>query len=255
MRALSDALLTDDEPLPFSVERAQGASPYLLLCEHGGKRIPRKLGDLGLDGKDLSRHIAWDIGALAVARILSQRLDATLISQTYSRLVIDCNRKPSAHDAIPVISEETEIPGNRDLSAAEAAARIDEFHRPYQTFISDYLDKREAPIVVDIHSFTPVYKGVARPWHVGLLYGEEQRRLADILFALIAEDRDITVGDNQPYAVNFDNDYTIPIHGVDRGIDNIEFEIRQDLIIGEAGQEDWAGRLEAWLTAALVQLR
>jgi predicted N-formylglutamate amidohydrolase len=251
-------LLAADEPPPFHVERARGASPYLLVCEHAGKRLPRKLGDLGLGAVDLERHIAWDIGAAAVARELSRRLDATLITQTYSRLVIDCNRLPEAPDAIPTISEETEIPGNHGLSRDDIDARIREIHRPYQACISDYLDGyidgREAPILIDIHSFTPIYKGAARPWHIGLLYGEEQRRLADILFGLIAEDGEITVGDNQPYAVNFGVDYTIPVHGVGRGIVNLEIEIRQDLIDTEAGQEEWAARLAGWLSVAQARL-
>ena len=254
MKTNPASLLAADEPPPFVIERIHGTSPYLLVCEHAGKLIPRRLGDLGLDAGDLERHIAWDIGAADVARGLSQRLDATLITQTYSRLVIDCNRRPAARDAIPSLSEETAIPGNRNLSGCEIDARIREIHRPYQACISDRLDARETSILVDIHSFTPIFKGVARPWHIGLLYSEEQRRLADLLFELIAEDGRIIVGDNQPYAVNIAVDYTIPIHGLGRGIVNIEIEIRQDLITSEAGRDDWAGRLEGWLSAALAIL-
>lgn len=247
-------LLAADEPPPFVVERAHGTSPFVLVCEHAGNRLPRRLGDLGLDAGDLERHIAWDIGAAAVARGLSRRLDATLISQTYSRLVIDCNRRPESQAAIAAMSEDTVIPGNRDLSAAEIDARVREIHRPFQACVSDHLGLRETSILVDIHSFTPVFGGVARPWHIGLLYGEEDRRLADVLFALIAGDGRITVGDNQPYAVDFDADYTIPVHGVGRGIVNVEIEIRQDLIAEEAGRDEWAGRLEGWLSAALARL-
>lgn len=254
MRALAPSLLAADEPPPFAVERAAGASPFILLCEHASARLPRKLDGLGLGADDLSRHIAWDIGAAAVAGRLSERLDATLISQTYSRLAIDCNRRPEAHDAIPAISETTDIPGNRDLSAGEIEARLHDIHQPYQACVAEHLDARETSILVDVHSFTPVFKGSERPWQIGLLYGEDQRRLADILFNLIAEDGGVTVGDNQPYAVDFQNDYTIPIHGVGRGLDNIEIEIRQDLITSEAGQAEWAGRLEGWLTAALARL-
>ena len=248
-------LLTADEPPPFAIERARGASPFLLVCEHAASRLPRGLGDLGLGAADLGRHIAWDIGAAAVARGLSRRLDATLISQTYSRLVIDCNRRPEAGDAIPVLSEETAIPGNLDLTRKQIDARIREIHQPYQACVSDHLEARETSILVDIHSFTPIFKAVARPWHIGLLYGQGDRRLADPLFALIAGDSRISVGDNQPYAVDLDADYTIPVHGLGRGIVNIEIEIRQDLITTEAGQDDWAGRLAGWLTAALERLK
>ena len=249
-----DRLLAADEPPPFHIERARGGSPYLLVCEHAGRRLPGKLGDLGLAAGELERHIAWDIGAAEVARGLSRRLDATLITQTYSRLVIDCNRRLEAHDAIPVISEETEIPGNRNLSGDDIDARIREIHRPYQACIRDHLDGREAPVLIDIHSFTPIYKGETRPWHIGLLYVEEHRLLADILFGLIAEDGEFTVGDNQPYAVNFGADYTIPIHGVGRGIVNLEIELRQDLSASRSGQDEWAARLAGWLTTAQARL-
>ncbi len=247
-------LLAADEPPPFDVERARGVSPFLLVCVHGGKRLPRRLGDLGLEPHDLERHIAWDIGAAAVARGLSQRLDATLISQPYSRLVIDCNRLPESREAIVALSEETGIPGNRDLTSGDIDARVREIHRPFQACVSNHLDARETSILIDIHSFTPVFGGVKRPWHVGLLYGEDDRRLADVLFGLTAEDGRIAVGDNQPYAVDSHAGYIIPVHGLGRGIVNVEIEIRQDLIATETGQDEWAGRLEGWLTAAQTRL-
>ena len=254
LRPSQTTLLAADEPPPFVVERARGVSPFVLVCEHASNRLPRKLGGLGLHAPDLERHIAWDIGALAVSRGLSARLDATLISQTYSRLVIDCNRQTHSSAAIVAISEETEIPGNHGLSQVEIDARIGEIHRPYQDCIAALLDSREAPILIDLHSFTPVFKGVARPWHVGLLHGRDDRAFSDIIYDLIAGDGDLVVGDNQPYATDMDEDYTIPIHGVERGIVNVEFEIRQDLITSEAGQGEWAARLEGWLSAALQRL-
>lgn len=247
-------LLAADEPPPFNVERRHGTSPFVLVCEHAGKRIPRRLGDLGLDAADLARHIAWDLGALAVARKLSRRLDATLISQTYSRLVIDCNRRIHSGAAIVEISEETEIPGNRGLSSADIDARIGEIHRPYQDCVAAVLDSREAPILIDLHSFTPVFKGAARPWHVGLLHGPDDRAFSDIIYDLAGGDGDLVVGDSEPYATDMDDDYTIPIHGCARGIVNVEFEIRQDLIAHEAGQGEWAARLEGWLIAAHKRL-
>ena len=254
IRPSQTTLLAAGEPPSFHVERARGVSPVILLCEHASNRLPRKLGDLGLAACDLERHIAWDIGAAAVARGLSARLDATLITQTYSRLVIDCNRQTHSSGAIVAISEETEIPGNQGLSQAEIDARVREIHRPYQDCVAELLDSRETPILISLHSFTPIFKGVARPWHVGLLHGQDDRAFSDIICDLIGRDGDLVVGDNQPYATDMDDDYTIPIHGVQRGIVNVEFEIRQDLITEEAGQEDWAGRLETWLSAALARL-
>jgi predicted N-formylglutamate amidohydrolase len=248
-------LLAPDEPSPVNVTRPGGASPFFLACEHAGKRIPRRLGSLGLDDYHLERHIAWDIGAEAVALDLSARLDATLVSQTYSRLVIDCNRDPLVETSIPTISEATEIPGNKGIAAVEVQARADEIFHPYQERMVDHLDSRDEAgqpsVLIDVHSFTPVFHGEARPWHIGVLHNEDSR-LAHILLDLMD---DIPVGDNQPYEVDSVNDYTIPVHGEQRGIPHVEFEIRQDLITLAAGQEEWADRLESWLTKALDRLR
>ena len=152
-------LLAPDEPSPVRVERPAGASPFFLACEHAGKRIPRRLGTLGLDDHELERHIAWDIGAEAVALGLSARLDATLVSQTYSRLVIDCNRDPSVETSIVTVSEATEIPGNHGLSPAAAEARADAIFHPYQDRMVAELDSRDAAgrpsVLIDVHRFTP----------------------------------------------------------------------------------------------------
>lgn len=131
MTAQPYCLLGPDDGHPVEMHRAEGGSPFFLTCEHAGREIPRRLGDLGVEESELRRHIAWDIGAAEVARGLSARLDATLILQTYSRLVIDCNRTIDSHDSIPTVSEHTEIPGNRNLHPDEAAARVDEVFRPY----------------------------------------------------------------------------------------------------------------------------
>jgi len=256
--APGSGLLFLDELSPVTVTRTDGASPFFLACEHAGRRIPRRLGNLGLGDYDLARHIAWDIGAEAVALGLSQRLDATLVSQTYSRLVIDCNRDPSVETSIVTVSEATPIPGNHGLWPAEAKARADEIFHPYQDFITAHLDRRQEAgrpsVLIDIHSFTPVFHGKPRPWHIGVLHGADSR-LAHILLDLMGGEGDMVVGDNQPYAVDGINDYTIPVHGEQRGIPHVELEIRQDLIISEAGQEAWAERLEGWLTGALERLR
>jgi predicted N-formylglutamate amidohydrolase len=248
-------LLAADEPSPVNVMRPGGASPFFLACEHAGKRIPQRLGNLGLDDHHLERHIAWDIGAEAVALDLSARLDATLVSQTYSRLVIDCNRDPMVETSIAKVSEATEIPGNQDIPATEARARADEIFHPYQDRVVAALDSRDEAgqpsVLIDVHSFTPVFHGETRPWHIGVLHNEDSR-LAHILLDLMD---DIPVGDNQPYEVDSVNDYTIPVHGEQRGIPHVEFEIRQDLITTAAGQEEWAERLEGWLTKALDRLR
>lgn len=250
-------LLDADEPPPTSISGTGGRSPFLLVCEHANRRLPRKLGDLGLNETDLRRHIAWDIGAAQVAKRLSDELDATLILQNYSRLVIDCNRSTDRPDAIPIISELTEIPGNQNLTSAEISARVEEVYEPFQRAVSDELDARRqsgrASILVAIHSFTPVFKGAVRPWHVGLLYNRDGR-LGRSLFDVMQDDRDLTIGINEPYAISDETDFTIPVHGERRGILHIEFEIRQDLIEVEEGQQDWAKRLSRWLKDSLNDL-
>jgi predicted N-formylglutamate amidohydrolase len=257
MTAQPYCLLGPDDGRPVEMHRAEGGSPFVLTCEHAGREIPRRLGDLGVEESELRRHIAWDIGAAEVARLLSARLDATLILQTYSRLVIDCNRTIDSHDSIPTVSEHTEIPGNRNLHPDEAAARVDEVFRPYHDSIARALDDRRdngrESVLVALHSFTPVYKGASRPWHVGLLYNRDDR-LAHILMNLMNGERGLCLGDNEPYAISDETDYTVPVHGERRGILHIEFEIRQDLVESEAGQREWAERLEDWLTGSLHRL-
>ena len=242
----ADGLLAADEPHPVVVERAEGASPLLLCCDHAGRRIPRRLGTLGLPEAELDRHIAYDIGAYAVARGLSARLDAALAAQLYSRLVIDCNRRPGVASSIPEVSESTEIPGNRALPAADRAAREATVLAPYQTAIAALLDARAAagrPVVmVTVHSFTPVFKGVARPWHLGVIHGRDDRG-ARVLRPLVDGEPGLVVGVNEPYEVEMASDYTLPVHAEGRGLPYVELEIRQDLIATADGQQAWIDRL------------
>lgn len=248
------SLLAQDEPPPVTVQRPGGASPFVLACDHAGNRIPRRLDNLGLDLPHLERHIAWDIGAAEVARDLSDRLDSALTMQGYSRLVIDCNRSPDVPDSIAPHSEDTRIPGNHNIDKAAAELRAREIFHPYHDRIAGMLDSRQAAgrpsILICVHSFTPVYLGEQRPWHLGILYNRD-RRLADPLFDLLARDGDLCIGDNEPYGVDDDSDYTIPVHAERRGIPYVEFEIRQDLVVTAAGQSEWAARLEDLLIRAL----
>jgi predicted N-formylglutamate amidohydrolase len=243
--AASFRLLAEDEPVPVLVERPAGGSPFFLTCDHAGHCLPRRLGDLGVAAPALRTHIGWDIGALGVASRLSALLDSTLVAQRYSRLVIDCNRVLDCASSIPVRSERTEIPGNVGLDDEARRARRREILEPYHGEIARLLDWRasagRATILLAVHSFTPVYDGVPRPWHVGLAT-DDHRSLAEAMLAALREDPDLVVGDNEPYAVD-DTDYTIPIHGARRGLPRALLEIRHDRIESEAGQEEWAARL------------
>jgi predicted N-formylglutamate amidohydrolase len=251
------ALLAPDEPSPVRVLRERGASVFMLTADHAGKAIPRRLGDLGVTAADLERHIAWDIGIAGVTERLSAALDATAALQTYSRLVIDCNRDPAWPSAMPAISEFTEIPGNRNLTEADRTSRVAEIFRPYHDRIAAVLDARAAAgrqiALIAMHSFTPVFKGEPRAVEVGVLYNR-RTKLVEIMLDLLRDERDLTVGENVPYALTEDSDYSIPFHGERRGLEHVEIEIRQDLIATPEGQVAWADRFARLLTAALPRL-
>jgi predicted N-formylglutamate amidohydrolase len=231
---------------PVLEQNASGNSPFLLTCDHYGRLIPRVLGDLGLPESELTRHIAWDIGIAGVAETLSKHLDAHLVAQRYSRLVIDCNRPPAAPSSIPRISEATMIPGNEGLAREAAEARRRAIFDPYHRRIADIIAQRSRDgtptVLVSLHSFTPVYAGIKRPWHIGSLYHRDTK-LPPMLLKLLRGEPDLVVGDNEPYAVSDETDYTIPVHGEARGLMNTGIEIRQDLIADQSGQTQWADRL------------
>lgn len=240
-------LLDADDPAIFTVHHPHGRSLFVLLADHAGQQVPAALHDLGLPQAELDRHIGWDIGIAGTTRALAQRLDAWAIEQTYSRLLIDCNRPLASPTLIPEVSDGTLIPGNAGLSAAQRQQRIDAIHAPYHARISAELDRRREAgiptVLVMMHSFTPAMNGMQRPWHAGVLYHQDTRFAHALLQALRAEG-DLVVGDNEPYSVNRNSDYAVPVHGEGRGLVHVELEIRQDLIADAAGQQAWAERLE-----------
>jgi predicted N-formylglutamate amidohydrolase len=245
--AADTTLLFSSEDVPPVQEfNAAGRSPFLLTCDHYGRLIPRVLGDLGLPESELTRHIAWDIGIAGVAEALSAHLNAHLIVQRYSRLVIDCNRPPDVASSIPRISEATTISGNEGISREAAAMRRAQIFDPYHRRIDEIIDQRGSAgmptVLVSLHSFTPIYAGIARPWHIGTLY-QRDPHLPPLLLKLLRAEGDLVVGDNEPYAVSDETDYTIPVHGEARGLMNTGIEIRQDLIGDPAGEKAWAERL------------
>jgi predicted N-formylglutamate amidohydrolase len=239
-------LLTGDDVPPVHELNAAGRSPFLFTCDHYGRRIPAILDNLGLPEAELARHIAWDIGIAGVAEQLSQQLDAHLVAQRYSRLVIDCNRPPHVASSIPQISEATTIPGNEGLAREAMEVRhlaiFDPYHRRIDEIIDRRLQEGRPTVLVSLHSFTPVYAGIARPWHIGTLYHRD-RTLPPLLLKALRAEPDLVVGDNEPYAVSDETDYTVPVHGEMRGLMNTGIEIRQDLISDQAGEKEWADRL------------
>src|SRR5215469_444633 len=246
-------LLAPDESAPVRVLRSEGASDFVLAADHAGRLIPRALGDLGLDETERGRHIAWDIGIAGVTETLSGVLDAAAVLQAYSRLVIDCNRALHHPTSIPRISELTAIPGNESLSLEDRAARRRAIFDPYHTAIAELLDRRRGAgrrtILVAMHSFTPVFKSVARKVEIGVLFHHETK-LSRLMLELLRAEGDLVVGTNEPYAITDDSDYTVPVHGEGRGLEHVEIEIRQDLIADSAGQERWAERMGRLLREA-----
>ncbi|NIA69113.1 N-formylglutamate amidohydrolase [Pelagibius litoralis] len=248
-------LLAEDEPRPFELFNAAGRAPVLLLCDHATRFIPRALGGLGLDEACLTRHIAWDIGIAEVTRRLAERLDAPAMLSHFSRLIVDPNRRADNPTLIPEISDGVVVPGNRGLTTGQKEVRLDTFFRPYHAAIADQLDRMlaagpaAAPVLISMHSFTPVMKGEERPWEIGILWNRDPRLPRPLMDRLRAEG--LTVGDNLPYSGADEHGYTQHTHGDARGLANVLIEVRQDLIDTHHGAADWAERLGAALEAVL----
>ena len=252
----STSLLGPGDPLPVNGENLGARSPFLLVCDHAGREVPHSLGRLGVPAAEFERHIAYDIGALGLARALAARLDAGLIWQPYSRLVIDCNRDPGRADAMPQLADGARVAANLDLDQAGRARRVAAIHRPYHQAIAAALDRRAAQgletALVLIHSFTPVMAGVTRPWRVGVLHQDNPLSLA--MLDRLNGEPGLAVGDNEPYAMD-DVDYTAPVHAKARGLEYLELETRQDLI-GEAdGQARYADLYARLIPAAWADVR
>ncbi len=245
--------MTDADRSLVVAENPEGSGPFVIVCDHASNNIPEEYRPFGFADDALETHIAWDPGALAVARRLSATLDAPLFWPDVSRLVIDCNRAPDASSLIVAESEGRKVEANRGVSAAERARRLDRIHRPYHEAIDACLKRRLAArlttALIAIHSFTPVYFGKARPWQVGIVF-DDDRRMADLLIGGLEADPALTVGINQPYSPADGVYYTLSRHAQPHGLPAAMIEIRNDEIGDEAGQRSWADRLVSILVAA-----
>jgi predicted N-formylglutamate amidohydrolase len=253
----SQMLLGADDPPPVRVLNPHGASPFLLIGDHAGNAVPQALGSLGLSPDEMTRHIAWDIGIAGLGELLSAALDAVFIRQTYSRLVIDCNRDPKAADAIPAISDATPIPANHGVTLTDKVARLAAIHAPYQAAIATELARRDVAglhtVLVSLHSFTPSMQGIARPWEIGVLYSGGDPSFAVTTLRLLEARGALVVGDNQPYAMD-GIDYTVPGHAFDARRPYVELEVRQDLVASPDQQAEWTEILTEILEAAAKSL-
>jgi predicted N-formylglutamate amidohydrolase len=252
------SLLQADEPPAFERVNENGSSPFVLLCDHASRRMPRALGTLGLSADDLASHIAWDIGAAEVARALSQELDAPLVLSGYSRLAIDCNRPLAVPGSIPEVTCEIPVPGNAGIDDEARRFRQDSLFWPYHRALEALFTARDAAqresVVISLHSFTPASLfGKPRPWHIGVTYGRD-RRFAGALFERLANEPSVLVGDNEPYRVTAGSDYGIPHYAERASRLGVLIEMRQDEVGTPSGVEKMVSLLARTLPSALSSL-
>ena len=250
----SAPLLGPGDPPPYRWHHSNGRRPWLLVCDHAGRALPVALGSLGLPPEASSRHIAWDLGAADLACALAEQLDAPAILANYSRLVVDCNRRLGDPTAFTVNGDGHRITGNEGLDADARARRAAAIYAPYHAAIAARLATLRAaggsPVLVAVHSFTPVLRTIARPWHIGVLWDEDERIAAPLL-AYLRREPGLVVGDNQPYSGRFPGGYTVWQHAGRDAQPAICLEIRQDLLLTKAGVNEWADRLAAALLAVV----
>ena len=248
---------SETDPPSFESVNEAGDAAVLLVCDHASNALPASYETLGLDPEFLDRHIAFDIGAADITRRMSRALDAPAVLSGYSRLLIDCNRQPGHVTSIPEISDNIEVPLNRDLSVEEVQYRQATYFQPFHSAVERSLERFAArgvvPAYVAMHSFTPIMNGYERPWHVGILWNEDPR-LANPLIGVLSEWPDIVVGENEPYSGRDPEGYSIHTHGGDRGIPNVLIEVRQDLVDTHHGAELWAARIGQAVSRVVSEL-
>lgn len=253
MITLAESLVSN-EPAAL-VENAGGKSDVILICEHAGRQLPGFIGSLGVGDEAMSSHIAWDLGAAELSRALSKLLDATLVMQRYSRLVYDCNRSFEAKDAIVEGSDDVFIPENSGLSMSQRQKRHDMVYQPFFEVIKEIIKSRIAvgrqPVIVTIHSFTPVYKGQRRTVDLGILHDLDSR-LADAVLSLTREsEKGYRAAINEPYSAEDGVTHTLITHGIKNKLPSVMFEVRNDLLSDASAQEIWAKRLCSLINHAL----
>lgn len=253
------AQYSHDDGAPCEIIRGDQSCALLLICDHASNALPPGYGTLGLPSTEFHRHIAYDIGAAAVTRRLASHLGATAVLGRYSRLLIDLNRGQDDPTLVMKLSDGAIIPGNREADpfrdAEEFERRVAHYYLPYHRAIAGELSairaRGQVPVILSVHSFTPVWRGTARPWHAAVLWDLDDR-LARVLFDAFEREGGLTVGDNQPYPGYLRGD-TLYQHGTAHGFAHALIEIRQDLIAQAPGQAEWAARLQHYLEAALVR--
>jgi len=237
---------------PVELLNGAASGPVLLVCEHASNSFPEEYGTLGLSASAQVSHIAWDPGALAVARHMAAVMDAKLVAGTVSRLIYDCNRPPEASGAMPAKSELFVIPGNASLTAAQRQQRVDGVYNPFSDMLAGTIAEATLPpVLVTIHSFTKTYHGKDRPVEVGILH-DTDARLADAMLALAPEHTKLRVERNEPYGPEDGVTHTLKLHALPRGLLNVMIEVRNDLLTTTEAQQKIAAMLVGLIEAALV---
>ncbi len=247
--------MTNTDAHAFDVFNDDGTTDALLICDHASNAMPAEMNRLGLAPWALSRHIAWDIGAALVTRALADRLDACAVLSGFSRLIVDPNRPLDHEHSMRTVSDEITVPGNQSIGRADAAQRAKTFFVPYHREIERRiaaLRARTVPVLISIHSFTPIMNGRARPWHAAILHGDDDRLVGPVLTAFADRHPALVVGDNEPYTGYSHESYSVLYHAERNGLPNITFEIRQDLIDSPRGAALWAELLATVLAAPLA---
>ena len=248
--------MTADVAAPYELRNGEAAPALLFLCDHASNDVPPELGTLGLTPLDFAAHIAYDIGAAGLTRALADRFGAPAILARWSRLVVDLNRGADDPTVVMKLSDGRIIPGNRALGPVQIAERVVRYHACYHGAIAarilDAMAQGIVPVLISMHSFTPVWRGTARPWHIGVLW-DRDGRLAKPLMSRLEQERDVVFGDNEPYSGELEND-CLYHHGTMNGLPHVLIEVRQDLIADDAGIALWARRLENVLRAAMAAM-
>jgi predicted N-formylglutamate amidohydrolase len=252
---VSQLAAADDDTAPFVVLEERGRAPALVVCDHASRAFPRVLDRLGLPELPSWQHIAWDIGAGELARGLAHALDAPAVLAGYSRLVVDCNRSPDDEEAFRKESDGWTVPGNQSLAEDDRRVRLASFFDPYheciEAMLGGFRGRGVVPLLVAVHSFSPTLAGDTRPWHVGVLWDEDEPNARRLLAGLQAE-KGLVVGDNEPYSGKHPANYTIDHHARARRLPHLCIEVRQDQVDSPAGVERWVRRLSRLIAVILA---
>ncbi|MFD2173166.1 N-formylglutamate amidohydrolase [Rhodobacter lacus] len=239
------------------IEGRAAPGPFVFVCEHAVNTFPAPWGALGLDAATRDSHAAWDPGALGLARALAAELHAPLVRATHSRLIYDLNRPPHSPGAMPARSEIHTIPGNAAVTPEARRARTEALYIPFHAALRALLAEKLAlgvrPILVTVHSFTPVWHGSPRAVELGIIHDADPS-LAEAVFAQARAQTGLDSRLNEPYSAADEVTHTLALQATPMGLKNVMLELRNDLIADAAAQAAMATRLGAVLRTAVAEL-